>query len=90
MRPEDVREHIVAEPFEPFRIILSDGATFDIRHPELCIIGRSSLHLVIPDRKHPWMADRVSHCSLIHVTRIEPIDARRNGHRPPKRRRARP
>ena len=86
MRPEDVREHLTTRPFEPFRITMSDGEIFDIHHPELCIIGRSSLHLVIPDRKRRWMADRLSHCAMITVTRIEPIDGR-NGHRPAKKRR---
>lgn len=85
MRPEDVREHVVKQPFEPFRIFMSDGAIFDVKHPDLCIIGRSALQVVIPDRKNPWMYDRLAHCALIHVTRIEPI----NGHARPKRSRKR-
>ncbi len=86
MRPEDVHEHVAAQPFKPFRIFMSDGTTFDIRHPELCLIGCSSLHVAIPDRKRSWMADRVSHCALIHVTRIEPINGRNDRAPKPKRR----
>jgi len=76
MRPEDMREHVTKQPFEPFRIFMSDGATFDIAHPELCIIGRSAVHVVIPNPKRRWMADRLAHCALIHITRIEPMNGR--------------
>lgn len=81
MRPEDVRVHVATQPFRPFRIFMSDGAIFDVRHPEMCIIERSAVYVVIPDPKQPWMADRLAHCALIHITRIEPINGR-NGRRP--------
>ena len=76
MRPEDVREHVNKQPFEPFRIYMSDGATFDVRHPDLCLIGRSAVYVVIPDTRRPWMYDRLAHCALIHITRIEPVNGR--------------
>lgn len=80
MRPEDVREHVIKQPFEPFRIFMSDGATFDVRHPEMCIIERSAIYVVIPHPKRAWMAERLAHCALIHITRIEPTNGR-NGRR---------
>jgi hypothetical protein len=86
MRPEDLREHVAAQPFRPFRIYMSDGMVFDIRHPELCIIGRSSVHIVIPDPKHAWMAERLAHCALIHITRIEPLNGRNGRGRKASRR----
>jgi len=87
VRPEDVRGHVAEKPFKPFRIFMSDGATFDVRHPELCIIERSSVYVVIPNRRQPWLTDRLAHCALIHITRIEPLNGR-NGRRPraPRRR----
>jgi len=83
MRPEDVREHLETRPFEPFRLFLSDGKTFDIRHPDLCIVSRSAVYIGIPDPKTPGVALRVAHCTLIHITRIEPLDGakRRNTRR---------
>ena len=76
VRPEDVREHIIKQPFQPFRIYMSDGATFDVRHQDMCLIGRSALYVVIPDAKQPWMYDRLAHCALTHITRIEPLNGR--------------
>ncbi len=86
MRPEDVREHVVRQPFDPFRIYMSDGATFDVQHQDMCLIGRSAVYVVIPDAHHPWMYDRLAHCALIHITRIEPINGR-NGRGTSRRRR---
>lgn len=76
MRPEDVREHLVKQPFEPFRIYMLDGETFDVRHQDMCLIGRSSIYVVIPDARRPWMYERLAHCALIHITRIEPWNGR--------------
>ncbi len=84
MRPEDVREHLATQPFKPFRIFMSDGAAYYIRHPELCIIGRSAVYVVIPNPTRKWMADRLAHCALIHITRIEPLNGR-NGRQPHRR-----
>ena len=76
MRPQDVREHLDRRPFEPFRIFMSDGETFDVRHPDLCIVARSTIYVGVPDPKRHLVAVRVAHCALIHITRIEPLDGR--------------
>jgi hypothetical protein len=34
MRPEDILERLRARPFQPFRLYLSDGAIYEIRHAE--------------------------------------------------------
>ena len=41
MRPEDVREFLKHRPFQPFRITLTDGRSYDVMHPELALVGRS-------------------------------------------------
>lgn len=77
MRPEDVAEHLTQRPFEPFRIFMSDGKTFDIRHRELCMVGGTTAYVGIPDRKLRGVAMQVVHCALVHMTRIEPLNGRR-------------
>ena len=34
MRPEEFRDFLRREPFEPFRIMLTGGLTYDVHHPE--------------------------------------------------------
>ena len=43
MRPEELRDHLRKRPFRPFRLILTDGRTFEVRHPELAVIGRTTV-----------------------------------------------
>ena len=78
MQPEDMADHLTKRPFEPFRIFLSDGKTFDIRHPELCMVGRTTAYVGVPDRKRRGVAMRVIHCALVHITRIEPLNGRQS------------
>ena len=34
MRPEDLRNFLRQKPFRPFRVTLTDGRIYEIRHPE--------------------------------------------------------
>jgi len=84
MQATDIREHIDERPFKPFRVFMPDGATYDVTHPDMCIVARSTFYVGVPDPKQRGVAQRVAHCSLLHITRIEPINgrgqqSRRNG-----------
>ena len=78
MRTEDVLEHLRRQPFEPFRIYMSDGATLDIGHPDLCMVGRSTAYVGLPDPEIKGAVMRVAHSALIHITRIEPLNGQRS------------
>ncbi len=43
MTPPTVLGYIRAQPFRPFRIHMASGRTFEIRHPEMVKVQRSSL-----------------------------------------------
>ena len=75
MRPEDITRFVHARPFRAFRIHLTDGAEFDICHPELVMVGRSTVVIGIStgDGSEP-VFDRLVHCDLAHITRAEAID----------------
>ena len=45
MRPEDLLEWVRAKPFRPFRIVLNSGRPYEIRHPEMLRVGRTSMHV---------------------------------------------
>ena len=75
MRPEDILQLLRKRPFEPFRLHLSDGSSFQIDHPELAIVERSKVIVGVPGPQGPdGPVERTVFCSLIHVTRIEPAD----------------
>ena len=78
MRPDDIRSHLRKQPFEPFRVFMSDGATYDVRHPELAAIRRTELVIGL-DQSDEELPDRFAHCDPVHVDRIEPINGRDGG-----------
>jgi len=72
MRPEDILELLRAAPFEPFRIHLSDGAVFEVRHPDMAIVQRSRVTVAVPGPQGPdGPAERTVNRALAHITRTE-------------------
>lgn len=50
MSPFDILSHVRRAPFEPFRLVLLDGAKYDIRHPDQCVVMKREVLIAIPDR----------------------------------------
>jgi hypothetical protein len=73
MRPEELRGLLNAQPFIPLRIHMTDGKTFDISHPEFVLILRSRVDIGIPQDSENGVLDRVEHCSLLHIVRVEEL-----------------
>jgi hypothetical protein len=43
MRPEDIFNWLRRDPFQPFRIYLSNGRQWDVLRPEMVMVGRRSM-----------------------------------------------
>ena len=74
MRAAVIKESLSRRPFEPFRIRLSSGDTFDVRHPENALMVRAGVYVAAPDEKGE-LPETATCCSLLHVAAIEPITA---------------
>ncbi|MBN2578873.1 MAG: hypothetical protein JXB10_07775 [Pirellulales bacterium] len=75
MRSEDIREFLQHKPFQPFRITLTDGQTYEVRHPELAMVGRSTVAIGLPAPTEPNpVYDRLVTVSLLHVMQVEPCE----------------
>ena len=73
MEPEELYAKVRHEPFEPFRLHVSDGKVYEIRHPEQIMIGRRSSHVGIgANGEEPFQ--RIATVSNVHITRLEPLD----------------
>jgi hypothetical protein len=76
MGPNELYAILKRQPFEPFRLHISDGKHYDIRHPEQMILSRRTAHVGIGvNGQGPFQ--RIAIVSLVHVNRVEPIDGRR-------------
>jgi hypothetical protein len=85
MTDEDLKAAVRRQPFEPFRMTLTTGDTFDIRHPELILVGRRSAIIGLTDDPHSLSYDRTYKVDLFHVVGIEDLaKAPKGSNGPPK------
>lgn len=72
MSAQDLYDMTHRRPFTPFRIVTSDGTMYEVRHPELVMIGLSSVIVGYPDEKNPFAYSRWDVVSMQHIIRLEP------------------
>lgn len=65
MNTETIREFVNKRPFDPFVLRLSNGESYEVRHPENVMILKTRLVIGYPK------IDRVVQVGLIHVNSIE-------------------
>jgi hypothetical protein len=72
--PEDLAAAIDRRPFVPFRLHLSDGTAYEVRHPEMIMLGRRSAVIGISEEINGRpMYDRHVTVALLHIVRLEPL-----------------
>ena len=73
MPPSDLLEALRVRPFVPFRLHVSEGATYEIRHPEMMLVGVASVIIAIPaDPSSPYY-QRTETVAARHIIRIVPL-----------------
>ena len=80
MRADDLLSAIRKRPFDQFRIQISDGTTYDVRHPELIMVGLGAALIGIPpaDQDKP-VFDRYETVALSHMVKLLPLDRQTAG-----------
>ena len=72
MNANEIRDLLRSQPFEPLRLHLSDGASYDVPHPEMVLVTRYKIHLALPPSEGE-MPERTVYLDPLHITRVEPI-----------------
>ena len=75
MAPNELRESLQEQPFQPFRIVLTDGVGYDVRHPDLLWVGQRSAYVGLTGQPGQTFFDRAVKVDLLHVIRIEPLES---------------
>jgi hypothetical protein len=83
MRHEELHTLARRQPFQPFRLHLSTGATYDIRHPDLIMVGRHSAVIGVTNEPDRTVYDRSFWVDLLHVVGVEDLPAARSSNGPP-------
>jgi hypothetical protein len=81
MRPEEIRNLLRKEPFTPFRIYVSDGGVFEVKHPEMAMLTQREILVALPPRNNGGQFPSGHQIiALLHITRLEPINASAEAH----------
>jgi hypothetical protein len=75
MRAEDLLVWVRAAPFVPFRIRLNSGRSFEIRHPEMLRVGRTSVNVYSYAGEPEDPYERMEMISLLLIESVEPLQA---------------
>lgn len=74
MTVKTFQELLSRRPFQPFRLVMSSGQSYEVRHPEMALLTRTDLLVGVGDAADGVPAEfRI--CSLLHVTTVEPVAA---------------
>jgi hypothetical protein len=81
MRAQLILAHLRKQPFIPIRVFMSDGATYDVRHPEMAAVSAAEMVIGI-EPLDDEVPHRFAYCDPVHIARIEPIDGDNRGRGP--------
>ena len=75
MPPRELAQALSRRPFIPFRLHVTDGTIYDIKHPELLMVSPGSAIVGLPSAAYPLpLVERYEIVDLLHVVRLEPLD----------------
>jgi hypothetical protein len=74
MQFDDVEKKLRQRPFEAFRLHLTDDTAYEVRHPELMLLGRRMAVVGLTTDPNQTFFDRTMDIDLFYIVRIEPIE----------------
>lgn len=75
MTRSDLLARVRQKPFRPFRLIVSENASYDIRHPDRVIVSRDAVTIGVAADPNQDYSDSTVMIDLFHVIRLEPLEA---------------
>ncbi len=75
MQRETLREWLKRQPFQPFRVHLADGRTYDVRYPRMNLLAQTFIKIGIPEPNstNPLICDHTEYVRLDEIIRLEPL-----------------
>jgi hypothetical protein len=74
MDPVELYHKLGVKPFQPVRVHLTNGRTYDILHRQLAVVGETYLDIGIPVANQPLpIADDIIRVQLQEIRSVEPL-----------------
>jgi hypothetical protein len=70
MTIDALKTALYRRPFEPIRLILSSGDTYDVPHPEVALLMKGGVYVALPNGSDD-LPEQVVYCALSHIAAIE-------------------
>jgi hypothetical protein len=74
MTPTKVLDYVKAEPFQPFRMHMASGRTYDVRHPEMIKVLKSYVLIFSAADASEELPDRSESVSLMLTESISLLE----------------
>jgi len=71
--PEDIKARLKKAPFVPVRIVSTSGQAYDVRHPDLVMVGKRFLIIGTPSHDNPGIFDGENHLAVLHVADMQDL-----------------
>jgi hypothetical protein len=75
MTVQTFRDLLNTRPFRPFRLVMSSGQDYEVRHPEMAMLTKTDILVGLDEDEEMHVPSRFKICSLLHVTAVEPIES---------------
>jgi hypothetical protein len=69
MTADTFREILRRMPFEPFRVVMSSGESYNVMHPEMALVSARALILALADPTQPE-GEQLAFCSYLHLAHV--------------------
>ena len=73
MSPNDILTFTRKKPFQPFRLLVSDGSTYDVRHPEFCMVLQTSVVVGVPGDPATGIPESAEWVDARHIVKVIPL-----------------
>ncbi len=81
---DTVRQLLKKTPFEPFRLVLTDGKIYEIPHPDFMWTWGSDVWVGTREHTDDGQDYRCHYVDLFLVNRIEPLATAKSSNSPPE------
>ena len=79
MSPEELRDVLRQQPFQPFRLVMTDGTGYEIRHPDLLWVGLRTAFVGLTSQPGQTFYERSVQVNLLHILRVESLAVQPSG-----------
>ncbi|HEV2948922.1 MAG TPA: hypothetical protein VGX70_16230 [Gemmataceae bacterium] len=74
MSRNDLLQRVRQRPFAAFRLVLTEGTPYDVRHPEQIMVARDSAVIGLEGKADQDFYETTVLVDLLHVVRLEPLE----------------